>query len=72
MVMISIKISPEQYEWKKKKGINWSYIIDKGIENLSSNTDMNELKKQLEELEKKQIRTAALLQHYATESLNTK
>ena len=67
MVMISANVSPAQAEWKKIKQINWSFIITKGIEAIGNNKTMNDLQLQIDELSKKQQRTAALLQHYASE-----
>ena len=65
MVLISANISIEQYEWKRKKGINWGYIIAKGIEAIDNSAAISELNANYEEMKAKQQRTAELLQKYA-------
>lgn len=69
MSMISANVTAEQLEWKKIKKINWSFIITKGIEAIGYNKTINEMQLQIDELSKKQQRTAALLQDYASKQL---
>lgn len=63
---ISANIPLEIYKAGKLSGIKWGTLIKMGIEKINIQHKFNELMIRYEELEKKQRRTAQLLNQYAT------
>lgn len=68
MVLVSLNVSVEFYEWKKEKRLSWAYIMEKGREALVNSAAIAAIVADYEELKKKQARTAELLQKYADEA----
>lgn len=71
MALISCNVEANIAEWKKRTGINWHYVIMKGVEAIQNAKAQEEFMQEYKELKEKQARTAALLQQYVAISNNS-